>query len=394
MSIASRLGLFYAVLLIGSGASSPYAGVWFRSHGLSGAAIGLILAAPALGRALTGPALAIWADGFALRRTPLILVALGLAAAYVGLALVSGFWAWLALWFVSQSLLAAMSPLVDVITLRRASQGGFNYGWPRGIGSMVYVVGNVGMGALLQIAPANALIVWIVVAALACAIAARWALPADRVHEDGERLPGRDRLKGAGELLRDPVFVLAIVSTGLIQASHGFYYGFSALTWRRQGVGEAMTGVLWGVGVGAEVVFLWFTEPWRRRIGPERLVFLGGAGAVARWACLALSPPLWLLAPLQILHALSFTSTFVGSLQLVEKLAPARSASIAQTLNSVLAGGFLIGFATMASGALFDAVGARGYFAMSAIAGAGLGGAMCLGPLQRRRARRRDREAP
>jgi PPP family 3-phenylpropionic acid transporter len=393
MSIALRLGLYYAVVLLGSGASSPYAGVWFKSHGLSGAAIGLILAAPALGRAVTGPAVAVWADGFQLRRTPMVLIALGLAASYAALALAGGFWPWLVLWFVSQSLLASLSPLADVITLRRARHGGFNYGWPRGIGSVVYVVGNVGMGAVLQVAAPDALIVWIAAAALGSAAAAQWALPADRVHEGGERLAGRDRLKGMGELLRDPVFVLAIVSTGLIQASHGFYYGFSALTWKRQGLGEAMTGVLWGIGVAVEVGFLWFTEPWRRRIGPERLIFLGGAGAVARWTCLAFSPPLWLLVPLQALHALTFTATFVGSLQLVERLATARNASIAQTLNSVLTGGFLMGFATMASGPLFDAVGARGYFAMSGIAGAGLAGALCLPLLQRHRAAARNSEA-
>jgi PPP family 3-phenylpropionic acid transporter len=154
-----------------------------------------------------------------------------------------------------------------------------------------------------------------------------------------------------------------------------------------------MTGVLWGVGVAAEVGFLWFTEPWRRRIGPERLMLLGGAGAVARWTCLAFSPPLWLLIGLQVLHALSYTATFMGSLQLVERLAPARNASLAQTLNSVLTGGFLIGFSTMASGPLFDAVGARGYLAMSAIALAGLVGTACLGPLQHSQAARRDTEA-
>jgi PPP family 3-phenylpropionic acid transporter len=393
MSIALRLGLFYAVLLAGSGASGPYAGVWFRAQGLSGAAIGLILAAPALGRALTGPALAVWADGFPLRRTPLALLALGLAASYVGVALARGFWPWLILWFVSQSLLASCSPLADVITLRRARSEGFNYGWPRGMGSAVYVAANVGMGAVLQIAAPGALIVWVAVAAAATAIAARWLLPADRVHEGAERPRGRDRLKGLGALLSDPVFMLAIVSGGLIQASHGFYYGFSALTWKRQGLGEGMTGVLWGVGVAAEVGFLWFTEPWRRRIGPERLLLLGGAGAVARWTCLALSPPLWLLIPLQALHALSYTATFMGALQMVERLAPARSASLAQTLNSVLTGGFLIGFSTMASGPLFDAVGAFGYLAMSGIALTGLAGAVCLAALQRARAAARDREA-
>jgi PPP family 3-phenylpropionic acid transporter len=382
MSIALRLGLFYAALLIGTGASAPYAGVWFRAHGLSGAAIGLILAAPSFGRAVTGPVLALWADGFRLRRSPIALIGIAVAAAYAGLALTQGFWAWMGLWFVSQSLFGVCSPLADVIALRRARSEGFNYGWPRGIGSAAYILGNVAMGFVLGLATPNAMLVWIVVAALAAALAARWVLPPDPVHEGGERLAGRDRLKGFGALLADPVFMLAIVSTGLIQASHGYFYGFSALTWKSQGLPPALVGMLWGVGVAAEVGFLWFMDPWRRRIGPERLVVLGGTGAVVRWTCMAMSPPLWLLVPLQ---ALSFTATFMGALQLIERLAPAKSASGAQTLNAVLSGGVLIGLATMVSGRLFDAVGAHGYFAMSLIAAVGLGGAVCLAPLQRSR---------
>jgi len=384
MSIALRLGLFYAALFIGSGASSPNAGVWFRSHGLSGAAIGLILAAPALGRAFTGPVVALWADGFRLRRTPMVWIGLGVAVGYLGLAVSRGFWAWAALWFCAQSLFLNLSPLADVIALRRARSEGFNYGWPRGIGSAAFVVANVGAGLLLRWAPAWSLLVWITVCAMVATLAARWVLPPDPVHEAGHTLPGRERWRGVGALLRDPMFMLAVVSVGLIQASHGFYYGFSVLAWKAQGLGADVGGLLWGVGVAAEVAFLWLLEPWRRRVGPERLVLLGGLGAVVRWTCLALSPPFWVLVPIQTLHALSYAATFVGSLQLVERLAPPSSASAAQTLNSVLSGGFLIGFSTMASGKLFDATGARGYLAMTAIALVGMAGAACLSLLRGR----------
>ena len=385
MSVPVRLGLYYAALFIGSGASAPYAGVWFRAHGLSGGAIGLVLAAPAIGRAVTGPLLALWADGFSLRRTPIALVGIGVAAGYVGLALTQGFWAWLALWFVSQSLFGICSPLADVIALRRARTDGFNYGWPRGIGSAAYIVGNVAMGLVLGLTAPDAMLGWVAIAALASAVAARWLLPADPVHQGGERLVALERFSGLGALLRDPVFMLAIVSTGLIQASHGFFYGFSALDWKAQGLESGIVGALWAVGVAAEVGFLWFMEPWRRRIGPERLVVLGGTGAVVRWTCMAMSPPLWLLVPLQTLHALTFTATFMGSLQLMERLAPARSATGAQTLNSVLSGGVLIGLSTMLSGRLFDLAGTRAYLVMSLIAAAGLVGALCLSPLQRSR---------
>ena len=133
----------------------------------------------------------------------------------------------------------------------------------------------------------------------------------------------------------------AVVAAGLIQSAHAFYYGFSTLAWKRQGIGEDVTGLLWAAGVAAEIVFMWGMEPWRRRIGPRNLLALGGVAAVARWTALALSPPLWALFPLQTLHALSYAATFLASLQLVERLSTPRNASAAQAINSALSGGVL-----------------------------------------------------
>ena len=81
MSLPLRLGLVYAAMFIGTGASSPYMPVWFTDRGLSGAQIGLLLSAPMLARALTGPLIAVWADSFRLRRTPLIIMGWAAAAA-------------------------------------------------------------------------------------------------------------------------------------------------------------------------------------------------------------------------------------------------------------------------------------------------------------------------
>jgi PPP family 3-phenylpropionic acid transporter len=124
--------------------------------------------------------------------------------------------------------------------------------------------------------------------------------------------------------------------------------------------------------VAAEIVFLWFMEPWRRALGPERLLILGGIGAVIRWTALAFSPPLAFLFPLQVLHTLSYAATFLASLELVAKLSKPGNASAAQALNSALSGGVLAGLATIASGWLFDHAGARGYLLMSLMSAAGL----------------------
>ena len=123
---------------------------------------------------------------------------------------------------------------------------------------------------------------------------------------------------------------------------------------------------------------MWFMEPWRRRVGPERLLALGGLGAVVRWSALAMSPPLWLLFGIQGLHALSFTATFLATLRLIERFAPAEDASAAQTLNAALAYGLFTGLATLAAGPLFDAFGAYGYWPMTALAVLGVGGALVL----------------
>ena len=377
MPITLRLGLYYATIFAGTGVSLSYIAVWFRAQGLNGAQIGAILSAPMLARVLTGPALGLWADGFRLRRTPMALLGAAAAAGYAALGFMHGFWAWFVAWFVGATAIAALTPLADVVANRRARLDGFVYGLPRGVGSTAYVLANLTMGLLLTRWPPQIVLWWIVVLAVLTIAAARVLLPPDPVH-DGARVGGRDRLRGLGGLLRDRTFLLAAVSAGLIQAGHAFYYGFSTLIWKAQGLSAALIGMLWAVGVAAEVAFMWFMEPWRRRLGPARLLALGGLGAVVRWTALGLSPPVALLVPLQGLHMFSFTSTYMASLQMMERLAPPQSASAAQTFSSALSTGLLIGIATLASGPLFDAVGAAGYFAMAATAGCGLAGALIL----------------
>jgi PPP family 3-phenylpropionic acid transporter len=378
MSLPIRLGLVYAALFVGTGASSPYMPVWFAHRGLTGAEIGLILSAPMLARVLAAPAVALWADGFSLRRTPLILLGAASAVAYALMAPPFGIGWWFAVWFFAASALSSMAPLVDVIAFTRARTDGFNYGWPRGIGSAAFILANVTMGAVLVRGSPEFVLLWITGAAILAGLAARFCLPPDPVREGGGTAGLAERMAGLGGLLRDPAFMLAVVSVGLIQSAHAFYYAFSALAWKQQGIAESLTGVLWATGVAVEIGFMWFMEPWRRRMGPRNMLVLGGAAAVIRWSALAFAPPLWLLFPLQALHSLSYAATFLASLQLVERLSTPANASAAQTINAALSGGVLAGLATIGSGALYDSMGAKGYFAMAAMAALGLAGALRL----------------
>lgn len=379
MTSARRMALQYMLLFGASGVSLPFAGLWFSARGLDGAAIGAMLAAPMLGRVVTGPLLAVWADGFRRRRTPIALLGLAMAAGYGGAWLLEVLPLRALCWFVGATAAAALIPLTDVLTLRLAARDGFTFALPRGFGSAAFVVVNVGMGAVLLRAPVDVVVIWITALGAGIALVGAVALPGEPVGE-GAPIRGRDRFRGLGRLLRDPVFMTVIFAVGAVQSAHAFQYGFSAILWKAQGISEAVTGQLWAFGVVVEIALMWVFEPWRRKvgIGPWSLLVVGSIAAVIRWTAMAFAPPLWLLWPLQALHALTFAATFLAGVQLVEQLAPRDSQTAAQTLSSVLSGGVLIGFATALSGPLYDQYGAGGYLAMAGMAGAGLVAALTL----------------
>ena len=382
MSNALRLGLVYVALYVGSAASTPFMPVWLSAKGLTGAQVGLVLSLPMLFQILTSPILALWADRFHLRRTPIAWLAAGTCAVYLALSGLNGLPALAIAWLLAASLYMALPPLIDVIALSRAQAEGFNYGLPRGLGSAAYIGAAIATGALVTAVAVDVALAWMILAAGLTALCARFLLPPDPAPGRGGSRDGGG-LEGLKTLVRDPVFLLAVGSAGLIQSAHAFYYAFSALTWKAQGLPESLTGLLWGLGVGVEVVFLWFGSRLQRRLGPRNLLVIGGVAGVLRWTLMAAAPPLWALVPLQALHALTYTAVFLASIQLASRLSGPQTASAAQLVNAALQGGVLAGLATLASGPLFDSVGSGGYLAMAGMAAMGLLGALGLYRIRR-----------
>ncbi|WP_312136837.1 MFS transporter [Brevundimonas sp.] len=373
MSSAPRTALQYILLFGTSGVTLPFAGLWFRSQGMSGAEIGALLALPMFGRIVSGPLLAVWADGFRLRRTAISLLGLAMAVGYGAAGLVDNFYVRALCWFVGATAAAALIPLSDVLTLRLSRRENYPFSLPRGCGSLAFVVANIGMGALLTMMPADIIIVWIVSSSALIALSAWLCLPAEPVQLDGVQISKLARFQGLGRLAKNRTFVCAILGIGAVQAAHGFYYGFSAIAWKAQGISESMTGLLWAFAVAVEIGFMWVVEPWRKRkgFGALPLLMVGVTAAVIRWLFMALEPSFWWLWPLQAMHALTFAATYLAGVEIVEALSPPQDHTAAQTLSSVVAAGFLIGLATAVSGQLYDAYGAQGYMAMAVLAALG-----------------------
>lgn len=384
LSRAARVTLVMSAVFSAAGVLLVFLPRWLEvERGLSGAQIGAVLSLAQFARIVTGPAIALWVDGAPDRSAPLRLMALAAVAAYAAFFLVaSGFWAVLATGFVALSLTQGIVPLIEAAALRATAQGKISYGVARGVGSVAFILANVAGGALIARFGLDALVVW-TLASLALLTAASWLwlLPDPSGGSAGARRAG-----ALGALLRNRRFLILILACGLIQSAHGFYYGFSTLVWRGQGVSPDVIGLLWGFGVAVEVAFLWSLTPIERVATPQALILAGAGGGVVRWVAMGFEPSGLALWPLQALHMLSFAAAHVGAMRLIYLEADERSPAMAQTLYAALSAGLLMGASSLLSGWLYDTAGARGYWAMAALAAAG--GALALlllSPAARRR---------
>ncbi|MBX3510947.1 MAG: MFS transporter [Hyphomonadaceae bacterium] len=383
-SRAARVTLVMSCLFSVTGVTLTFLPRWLEvERGLSGLEIGLVLSLSQLARVFTGPTIGFLADGVRDRRMPIrICVAASLLAYVAFFFAAQSFAALLITGFLALSLMQAVVPLVEAATLRATAQGRFSYGIARGIGSVAFIVANIAGGVLVARFGVGAVVVWVLCGLAMTAATAMWSLKP----EPGADAPAPSaaaRRGAVAALLRSRRFVIVILACGLIQSGHAFYYSFSTIVWRGQGVPAETVGLLWACGVAVEVAFLWSLTWIERRFSPEALILAGAAGGVLRWACMGFAPLGAVLWPLQAMHALSFAAAHVGAMRLIYREAPDAAAAMAQTLYSALSGGLLLGACTLLSGALYDAAGAQGYWAMALIVGAGGGLALLLLPPRR-----------
>ena len=156
----------------------------------------------------------------------------------------------------------------------------------------------------------------------------------------------------------------------MVQASHAVFYVYGVLHWRGLGLSATWTGVLWAIAVIAEIALFARSGAVLKVLSPLGLIALGGIAAVVRWIAMAFDPPLAALIPLQMLHALTFGATHIGTVHFISQNIPPERAGTAQALQASVTAGIAMGGATLLAGQLYGPIGAKAYLAM-AILGAG-----------------------
>ncbi len=381
-AIARREGLltsaWYGALFFAFGAHLPYWPVWLADWGLSQAEIGSYLGLALVLRVVGATVLPALADRFAARRLVISVAGLAAAAVFFLHLFIDARPALLAATLAAAFVTAPLIPLGEALGVRAAGMHGFAYAHARAAGSLAFLAMNVALGALIaRLGPG--VVLW-AVALNFLAVAALGA-----VHPGGGAPPGagldRSKLREAGALLRHPVFLTFAAAASIGQASHAVYYVYGTLGWVGQGIGAGVIGLLWAIGVVAEILLM--VGPGRRlveRIGPARAVMLAGLAGVLRWGLMSQTPELALLWPVQCLHALTFGLGHLGAMAFVAAAIPPRLQASAQGLYAGGMGGLAIALATLAAGGISAAFGAASaYWLAAAMSGFALIAALRLG---------------
>lgn len=368
-----RLSLYYAALFSVVGVQMPYWPLWLEAQALTPAQIGLLLAVGFWAKVLANPVIGRAVDVHGRRRGPMLILASAALAAYALFAVAEGFPALLALSIVSTAAFAALMPLGENITLLTVYERKLDYGRIRMWGSLTFIAGSLAGGWLLLDLPTD-VILWAILGGIALTIGACALLPDVRTRSRREDGPA----PAIGPLLRHPAFLLFLGTAAVIQASHAVYYGFATLHWQAAGLSEDVIGGLWAIGVVAEVVLFLVGNRLVARLGPARLLLIGGLGGVVRWSVMAVTVDPLVLAPVQCLHALTFGATHLGAMHFIARAVPPAYSGRAQAIYSSAALGAGMGLAMGMSGRLFEAAGGQAFLAMTVLGAAGLLGGRLL----------------
>jgi len=359
--VAIRLGLFYTAYFAVAGILLPYWPAWLEGRGLTPVTIGAVLAVTYWIKLVAHPAVAAVADATGALRGMTMLLASAAILVYGAFGLADAPWAFLLLAALAGLTFQTIMPLGEALALAEIKQRQLDYGRIRIWGSLSFMAAAAAGGWAIDLFRAD-IVLPLVLATLAVLVLACAALPPRRAQT---RRPWSWR--AAGRLALDPRFLVFVVAAGSAQASHGVFYGFGTIAWRRLGFDDTAIGLLWTIGVVAEIALFWVAGRLGRFGGAPFLLTLAGIGVLLRWPLTALADTVAVTAALQVLHALTFGAAHLGAMRFLQDNAPPGLEATAQALYYALVTGVLMGLCMPVAGLLFDRWGMGAYHAMGAL---------------------------
>jgi PPP family 3-phenylpropionic acid transporter len=358
--VAFRLSAFYFAFFAYAGAFVAYFPLYLASRGLGAVEIAWVLALPPLARIFAPPFWGWVADRTGAHRA---IVVMSCAVTALGFALLP-FTAQIALVIGVMSLLSSGAvPIVEAITLGSLAGQPGRYGPIRLWGSVGFIAVVLAGGLWLDYQPVATLpaaLVFFMAITLAVALALPKSTRSAHSHQDKLRFTPAAR---------------ALCAAGSCNAvAHGALYAFLTIHLEALGYSATAIGMLWTLGVLAEIGVFFYLPQLFRRFALSTILVFSLASGTARFLAIGWAADVLAIVLLaQLLHAATFGSFHAAAVAAVHRVFPEHAQARGQTWFSGFtygagaAAGFLIsGWAWQGGGAPM----AFTVSAMAALAGA------------------------
>lgn len=360
-SIFTRLSSNYFSFFIYLGIISPFWAIWLKSKGLSASEIGIIIALPHIMKIFIAPLVSQAADHAQEYWRPLFICTCLTVILSTFYFVADGFWMILLISVAVNIFLPALMPLLETITTRQTVKHQLNYGRIRSFGSLSFILAAIFFGWVLKNNSIDT-VLWGTYGSLIFILITVIFLPRGNNKIIKKVNDTHFPLK---KLLLNGNFILFLLNVGFLQMSHGVYYAMGSIYWKEGGIEEDIIGLLWAVGVIAEIIIFIFFGKYFSKITPRYIfAFIGVFGAI-RWAVMAMTLSVPVLFFIQILHGLTFGASHLGAIYYLSSRIPEQYAGSAQSLYTALPLGLGMGLSTYFGSVLYENIGGDAYYAMS-----------------------------
>lgn len=232
---------------------------------------------------------------------------------FAGVFLEPGFYGLLLVMLAFTFFWNAILPLYEVITLRTLGRQKERYGKVRLWGSVGFIVAVGAVGGILEFVPIQSL-PWLLLPVFGGIAVSAFLVPSEK----GERKPNAPKgsLKA---IVTHPAVVAFFLMNFLLQVSHGAYYTFFSIHLEQHGYGKLPIGLLWSLGVIAEIGLFLVMHRLTRRLTVRQIVIGSLVLTMIRWVLIAeVTDVVFVLIFAQCLHAASYGALHAISVQYIQ----------------------------------------------------------------------------
>ncbi len=232
---------------------------------------------------------------------------------FAGVFLEPGFYGLLLVMLTFTFFWNAILPLYEVITLRVLGSKKEKYGRVRMWGSVGFIGGVAIIGGVLELVPIL-LLPWLLLPVFAGIAVSAFLVPSER-GERKEPAP-KGSLKA---IISHPAVIAFFFMNFLLQVSHGAYYTFFSIHLEQHGYGKLPIGLLWSLGVVAEIGLFLVMHHLTRYFSVRQIAIGALTLTMLRWVLIAeVTDVVPVLIFAQLLHAASYGALHVISVQYVQ----------------------------------------------------------------------------